>query len=80
VKGGTPISVTAGADAVQKMLQYGIVANGTDGVFGSHDTTRVQQLINDFGPVFTSRGKAPRTGLQPSDLITNEFLDKSIHL
>ncbi len=80
VKGGTQISVTAGADAVQKMLMYNIVGNGTDGVYGSYDTARVQQMINDFAPVFTARGKPPKANLQPSDLFTNEFLDKSIHL
>jgi hypothetical protein len=80
VKGGSPISAAAGADAVQKMLSLGIVANGTDGVYGSFDNARVQAMINDFGPVFAARGKAPQQGLQPSDIVTNEFLDKNIKL
>jgi hypothetical protein len=80
VKGGTPISISAAADAVQKMLMYGIVGNGTDGVYGSYDTARVQRMISDFGPVFTARGKPPKPNLQPSDLFTNEFLDRNIHL
>ncbi|MBV9329268.1 MAG: hypothetical protein JO352_36655 [Chloroflexi bacterium] len=80
IKGGTQISATGAADAVQKMLTYGIVANGTDGVYGSYDTAQVQQLIDDFGPVFVARGKPPEAGLQPSDIVTNEFLDKNIHL
>jgi hypothetical protein len=80
IKGGTQISAAGAADAVQRMLRYGIVGNGTDGVYGSYDTAQVQQLINDFGPVFVSRGKPPKEGLQPSDLFTNEFLDKNIHL
>ncbi|MGI9147156.1 MAG: hypothetical protein ACR2IK_11480 [Chloroflexota bacterium] len=80
IKGGTQISEPGAADAVQKMLSQGIVANGTDGVYGSYDTARVQTLITDFGPIFAARGKAPKSGLQPSDLFTNEFLDKSIKL
>jgi hypothetical protein len=80
IKGGTQITAAGAADAVQKMVSLGVVANGTDGVFGSYDTARVQSLISDFGPVFQARGKNPKAGLQPSDIVTNEFLDKSIKL
>src|SRR5205823_12522210 len=80
IKGGTQISAAGAADAAQKMVSLGIVANGTDGVYGSYDAARVQSQINDFGPDFAARGKAPKSGLQPSDLITNEFLDKSLKL
>jgi hypothetical protein len=80
IKGGTQISAAGAADAVQKQLNLGIVGNGTDGVYGSYDTARVQSLINDYGPVFAARGKAPKAGLQPSDIFTNEFLDKTVKL
>jgi hypothetical protein len=80
IKGGTQVSAPGAADAVQKMLSLGIVGNGTDGVYGSYDNAQVQALISDYGPVFASRGKAPKAGLQPSDIVTNEFLDKSIKL
>jgi hypothetical protein len=80
IKGGTQISAAGAADAVQKMLSLGVVGNGTDGVYGSYDTAQVQSLINDYGPVFAARGKAPKTGLEPSDIFTNEFLDRSIKL
>ena len=80
IKGGTQVSAAGAVDAVKKQLSLGIVANGTDGVFGSYDTARVQSLINDYGPVFAAKGKAPKAGLKPSDLFTNEFLDKSIKL
>jgi hypothetical protein len=80
IKGGTQVSAAGAADAVQKQLSLGIVANGTDGVYGSYDTARVQSLITDYGPVFAAKGKAPKAGLKPSDIFTNEFLDKSIKL
>jgi hypothetical protein len=80
IRGGTQITAAGAADAVQKMTSLGIVSNGTDGVFGSYDTAQVQALINDYGPVFQARGKAPKAGLQPSDIFTNEFLDRSIRL
>jgi hypothetical protein len=62
------------------MVSLGIVGNGKDGVYGSYDTAQVQQLIDDYGPVYAARGKAPKAGLTPADLFTNEFLDKNIHL
>jgi hypothetical protein len=80
IKGGTQITAAGATDAVQKMISLGIVSNGKDGVFGSYDTGQVQALIADYGPVFEARGKAPKPGLQPSDIFTNEFLDKSVRL
>jgi hypothetical protein len=80
IKGGTQISAAGAADAVEKMTSLGIVGNGSDGVYGSYDTGRVQSQINDYGPVFAARGKAPKADLKASDLFTNEFLDKSIKL
>ena len=80
IKGGTQISAAGAADAVQRMVSQGIVGNGSDGVYGSYDTARIQTLIDDYGPVFVQRGKTPKEGLKPSDLFTNEFLDKSIKL
>lgn len=80
IKGGTQISAAGAADAVQRMVSQGIVGNGSDGVYGSYDTVRIQTLIDDYGPVFVQRGKTPKEGLKPSDLFTNEFLDKSIKL
>jgi hypothetical protein len=80
IKGGTQISAAGAADAVQRMISQGIVGNGADGVYGSYASPQVQSLISDYGPVFSSRGKDPKPGLQPSDLFTNEFLDKTIKL
>jgi hypothetical protein len=80
IKGGTQISQAGGADAVQRMLSQGVVANGTDGVYGSYDMAKVQAMIDEFGPIYTARGKAPKAGLKPSDVVNNDFLDKSIKL
>ena len=80
IKGGTQITTAGSVDAVQKMIDYGIVANGSDGVMGSYDMDRVQTLIDDYSPVFQARGKNPKPGLRPSDIVTNEFLDPTIKL
>jgi hypothetical protein len=80
IKGGTQITAAGAVDAVQKMTSLGIVGNGQDGVFGSYDMAQIQTLITDYVPVFQSRGKAPKPGLQPADIATNEFLDKTLKL
>jgi len=55
------------ADAVQKMRDYKIVANGPDGTLGSFDMARIQQVIGILDPIFTAR-RAPnfKAGLKPS--------------
>jgi ABC-type nitrate/sulfonate/bicarbonate transport system substrate-binding protein len=80
MKGGTQISAAGAADAVQRMTSLGIVSNGPDGVFGSYDLQQVQSQIDAFGPVFEARGKTPKAGLRAQEIVTNEFLDKSIKL
>ena len=80
LKAGNQISAAAAADAVQKMVSLGIVANGADGVYGSFDPARMQSVLGEFAQAFSARGKPPRAGLQPSDLFTNQFLDPAIKL
>jgi hypothetical protein len=80
IRGGTQVTAEGAADAVKKMVDLGIVGNGTDGVFGSFDNARVQAFIADVAPVFAARGKPAKAGLTPADLVTNEFLDRSVKL
>jgi hypothetical protein len=79
---GTGVAVSAGlADyAYQAQLKYGLIANGTDGTYGSFDAAEVQSAITKLTPVFEGEGIHPKAGLKPSDLYTNEFLDPSIKL
>ena len=58
----------------------GLVANGPDGVMGSFDEARVTDLIAKAIPVYTAKGTPPKAGLTAADIVTNEFIDKSIHL
>ena len=79
---GTGASVSAGlaAYAAKSQLEYGLVANGADGVYGSFNTARLQSSITKLTPVLTAEGKVPKVGLTPGDLATNQFLDPSIKL
>ncbi len=61
--------------AVKTIIADGLMANGTDGVFGSFDEARVAELITKATPIYTKLGTAPKADLKPSDIYTNEFLD-----
>lgn len=79
---GTGVAVSAGeaAYAYQTQLKYGLIANGTNGVYGSFSAAEEQSAITKLTPVFQSEGVHPKAGLTPADLSTNEFLDSSIKL
>jgi hypothetical protein len=68
------------ADGNAKQRDLGLIADGSDGVLGSFDTTRVQGLIDRLVPVFAGGDAKPKSGLTPADLVTNDFLDKSVSL
>ena len=61
-------------------VEEGIVANGTDGVFGSFDIDRVQEYIEIVAPLLSQRGQKVAPGLTADDFVTNEFLDPEITL
>jgi hypothetical protein len=55
-----------------------LVANGPSGYLGEMTDDRVQKIIDLDTPIFTKGGTAPKTGITPAELYTNEFLDKTI--
>jgi hypothetical protein len=63
------------AFAVATMKDLGLVGNSPDGVAGSFDLDRVQQVIDDLSALGTLDIPADLT---PSDVVTNEFIDTSI--
>ena len=70
-----------GADyGVKTMLGDGIVSNGDNAFIGDIDEKRVQTILDDVTPIFTSENTPPKTGLKASDTFTNEFLDQTIGL
>ena len=68
------------AYAVETMLNDGLLSNGPDDTLGNFDMDRVQGLIDIAIPVYESLGQAPKEGLVPEDIVTNEFIDESIGL
>ncbi|OAA19670.1 hypothetical protein UG55_108724 [Frankia sp. EI5c] len=68
------------ADGNTRQRELGLVANGSDGVFGSFDTDRVQSLITRLTPGLTAAGTPPAAGLTPAAVVTDEFIDTSVSL
>lgn len=68
------------AYAAKAQVTNGIIANGPDGVLGDFDFSRIQQLMNIVEPIYVADGKTVKAGLTPQQLVTNQFIDPSIHL
>jgi hypothetical protein len=68
----------AASNAAQ--LKYGLVANGTDGVFGSFDLERTQALTDRIAAALRATGTAVPDQIDASAIVTNEFLDPDIKL
>ncbi|KPM53977.1 hypothetical protein ACG83_18020 [Frankia sp. R43] len=68
------------SDGNTKQRELGLVRNGADGVYGTFDTARVQQLITRLTPGLAEAGTPPAAGLKPADVVTDEFIDTGISL
>ncbi|MEV6105538.1 hypothetical protein AB0M28_12600 [Streptomyces sp. NPDC051940] len=80
-KGGFVFTKGAGEFAAEQLAKLGIAANdaeGKDTTAGNFDTARIQKMIDITTPIFTQQKKAPKDGLTPDDLVTNEFIDPKI--
>lgn len=58
----------------------GLYANGADGVLGSLDVNRVQKFIDTLGPVAKQENAKVKSGITAAQMVTDQFLDKSVHL
>ena len=63
--------------AIDKMRQD-FVNNGSDRTIGNFEVGRIERLIDIVTPILVAKREAPKSGLQPQDLYTNEFIDSSI--
>jgi len=77
---GPPITAAGNANAVTVMKQLHIVGNGPDATLGNFDLARVESTIALLRPIFAARGTKVPEKLAASDLVSNEFIDPSLHL
>jgi hypothetical protein len=66
------------AFTTKEMVKLNIVSNAGNAYMGDMDEKRIQTIIDLDTPIFTKSGSPLMAGLKPSDLFTNEFIDKSI--
>ena len=64
----------------EKSKSIGMLANAPDGTVGSFDTARVQHIIDSDVPIFTAAKKGIKAGLKADDVVTNQFIDRSISI
>ena len=77
---GWVYSAGVAAYSVDTMKKVGLVSNGSNAQIGDMDAARIQKIIDIDTPIFTASNSAPKAGLKPEDIFTNEFLDSSIGL
>jgi hypothetical protein len=63
--------------AIGKM-RADFVNNGPDNTLGNFESSRVQRIIDIVSPILASQRQPAKQGLKPEELVTNEFIDRSI--
>lgn len=66
--------------SAKKMLELGIVSNGTDNTLGNIEAQRVQRIIEIMTPILEGQRKPVKESLKPEDLFTNDYVDERIGL
>lgn len=79
IKDGPPMTAAGNANSVAVQIEKGIVANSPDGTLGSFDLERVDTLITTLREVFAANGKEVAADLDASSIVTNDYIDPSIH-
>ncbi|MGW4356244.1 ABC transporter substrate-binding protein [Nocardia sp. NPDC004582] len=74
----TPYSAELAAFGSRVLIDNGLIGPESDGVIGSFDTARVQRVIDAFTPILRRGGAAVPAGLTANDLVTTEFIDKTV--
>ena len=77
---GPPITAAGNAHAVVAMKELKLVGNGADNTLGNFDLPRVERTISLLKPIFAVRKTHVPDKLTASDIVTNEFVDPSLHL
>jgi len=77
---GPPITAAGNANAVSVMKDLHIVGNGPDNTLGNFELARIDKTIALLKPIFAARGVKVPEKLAATDIVTNEFIDPTLHL
>jgi hypothetical protein len=65
---------------VEQLRLLGLVGNGSNRTLGDFDANRVQKVIDIVQPIFAAQRQPIKAGIKPDDIVTNDFIDRSIGL
>lgn len=72
------VSAPLNAQAHVVMKSTGIGGNGPDATYGNFDEKRVDNLFTELKPILATKNIKLPDGYSLKDIVTNEFIDKSI--
>lgn len=74
----TPYSAGEAAYSAGLLKDRAVIAPGTDGVYGSYDMVKAQNVINDLVPILNAGGADLPPSLPADQLFTTEFISEQI--
>ncbi|MFC8313848.1 nitrate ABC transporter substrate-binding protein [Gordonia sp. NPDC057258] len=74
----TPYSAGEAAYSAGLLKDRAVVAPGADGVYGSYDMVKAQNVINDLVPILNGGGADLPAALPADQLFTTQFIDEQI--
>ncbi len=79
-RSGIPYTRGSAAFAMRQAKALGLVGNGSDDTIGNLDEARLQRMIDITAPIWAEHKKPVKSGLRPSDVMTNQFIDPRLGL
>jgi hypothetical protein len=72
------VSDALSADGMALAKTTGITSNGADKTYGNFDEKRVGDMLTELKPILAAKNITLPAGYTIKDVVTNEFIDKSI--
>lgn len=74
----TPYSAGEAAYSAGLLKDRAVIAPGADGVYGSYDMVKAQNVVNDLVPILNGGGADLPAALPADQLFTTQFIDEQI--
>ncbi|OCH81112.1 nitrate ABC transporter substrate-binding protein [Gordonia sp. UCD-TK1] len=74
----TPYSAGEAAYSAGLLKDRAVIAPGADGIYGSYDMVKAQNVINDLVPILNGGGADLPAALPADQLFTTQFIDEQI--
>lgn len=74
----TPYSAGEAAFSAKLLKDKGVIAPGSDGVYGSYDMVKAQKIIDDLRPILNADGANLPAQLPATTIFTTEFISDQV--